>query len=99
MLDTQYDSQFIRFEIVENSKKKTLTELVCERENIPRPCLYAIQKVVQGSHHQCHIQHGRSAAMQHTSNVYLEIIFSVVKNVSVWKSYNIMKVFLVNQWL
>ena len=53
----------------------------------PRP--FAIRKVAQASHHQGDIRYGSdSAGKQCTTNAYFAIIFSSIKRVSLWKSFD-----------
>ena len=62
------------------------TKLTCEgAESNPGPRTYIIKKTIQASHHQGHVRYGRSGGMQCTSNAYLAIIFSTIKNINTWK--------------
>ena len=61
---------------------------------------YAIKKAVQASHHQGHFKYGESAGMQCTSNAYISIVFSIIKNINLWKSldldYILKEVYILN---
>ena len=50
---------------------------------------YAIKKVVQASHHQGNSEFGESAGMQCTSNAYFAIIFSAMKSIDIWKTFDL----------
>ena len=64
------------------------SEGVVESNSGPRP--FAIRKVVQASHRQGDIRYGSdSAGKQCTANAYFAIIFSSVKRVSIWKSFDL----------
>ena len=66
------------------------TKLTCEGvESNPRPRNYTIKKTIQASHHQGHVRYGRSAGMQYASNAYLAIIFSTIKNINMWKPFDL----------
>ena len=66
------------------------TKLICEGiESNPGARNYTIKKAIQGSHHQGHVRYGRSAVMQCTSNAYLAIIFSTIKNIHTWKPFDL----------
>ena len=39
--------------------------------------------------HQGNCKYGESAVMQCTSNAYISIVFSVVKNINLWKSLDL----------
>ena len=59
-------------------------------ENNPGPGPVAIRKVVQASHHQDDIIYGSSSAgKQCTANAYFAIIFSSIKRVGLWKSFDL----------
>ena len=45
-------------------------------------------QAVQASH-QGNCKYGESAVMQCTSNAYISIVFSVVKNINLWKSLDL----------
>ena len=45
-------------------------------------------QAVQASH-QGNCKYGESARMQCTSNAYMSIVFSVVKNINLWKSLDL----------
>ena len=63
------------------------------------PWVCNIKKVVQASCHQGHLPHGDSAGMQCTSNAYLAPIFSVIKNISLWKTYDLDYILDQGDWL
>ena len=66
------------------------TKLTCEGvESNPGPRNYTIKKTIQASHHQGHVRYGRSAGMQCASNAYLAIIFSTIKNINIWKPFDL----------
>ena len=66
------------------------TKLTCKGiESNPRLRNYAIKKTIQASHYQCHVSYWRSAGMQCTSYVYLVIIFSIIKHINIWKSFDL----------
>ena len=66
------------------------TKLTCEGvESNPGPRNYTIKKTIQASHHQGHVRYGRSAGMQCASNAYLAIIFSTIKNINMWKPFDL----------
>ena len=44
---------------------------------------------MQKSHYQGHGRYGRSAGMQRKSNAYLAIIFSIIKNINIWKRFDL----------
>ena len=48
-----------------------------------------IKKAVLGSHHQGILKYGEAAGIQCTSNAFIAVCFSAVKNASVWKSWDI----------
>ena len=48
-----------------------------------------IKKAVLGSHYQGILKCGEAAGIQCTSNAFIAVCFSAVKNVSVWKSWDI----------
>ena len=50
---------------------------------------YAIKKVVQASHHQGNSKFGESAGMQCTSNADFAIIFSAIKSIDIWKTFDL----------
>ena len=50
---------------------------------------YAIKKVEQASHHQGNSEFGESAGMQCTSNAYFAIIFSPMKSIDIWKTFDL----------
>ena len=71
-------------------KSVRATKLTCEGvESNPGPRNYTIKKAIQGSHHQGHVRYRRSAGMQCTSNAYLAIIFSIIKNIHTWKPFDL----------
>ena len=55
----------------------------------PGPDTYKIQKSVSGSFHQAHTKFGNSAGIQCSCNALYAIFFSIIKNVSVWKSWDL----------
>ena len=66
------------------------TKLTCEGvESNSGPRNYIIKKTIQASHHQGHVRYGRSAGMQCASNAYLAIIFSTIKNINMWKPFDL----------
>ena len=66
------------------------TKLTCEGiESNPAPRNSTIKKAIQRSHHQGHVRYGRSAGMHCTSNAYLAIIFSTIKNIHTWKPFDL----------
>ena len=66
------------------------TKLTCEGiESNPAARNYTIKKAIQRSHHQGHVRYGRSAGMQCTSNAYLTIIFSTIKNIHTRKPFDL----------
>ena len=53
------------------------------------PVTGKIQKVVLGTFHQGHTKFGDTAGMQCSCNALYAICFSIVKKVSIWKSYDL----------
>ena len=45
--------------------------------------------MVQASHHQGNSKYGESAGMQCTSNAYFVIIFSAIKSIDIWKTFDL----------
>ena len=50
---------------------------------------YAIQKTVHGTHHQGSLKYGEYAGRQCTANAYFAIIYSAIKNIGIWKHFDI----------
>ena len=48
-----------------------------------------LKKTIQASYHQSNVRYGRSAGIQCTSNAYLAIIFSTVRNINTWKPFDL----------
>ena len=48
-----------------------------------------IKKAVLGSYHQGNIKYGETAGIQCTRNAFIAVCFSAVKNVSIWKSWDL----------
>ena len=66
------------------------TKLTCEGvESNSGSRNYTIKKTIQASHHQGHARYVRSAGMQCTSDAYLAIIFSTIKNINMWKPFDL----------
>ena len=57
--------------------------------NYLAPPIFKIKKAVLGSFHQGNEMFGETAGIQCTSNAFLAISFSAIKNVSVWKSFDL----------
>ena len=71
-----------------NPKKSSTTGksiTICSN-NIKFVC---IKKVVLGSYHQGNLKYGETAGIQCTSNAFIAVCFSAVKNVSIWKSWDL----------
>ena len=49
---------------------------------------FAIKKSIQASHHQGHLKYRESVGMQCTSNAYFSVAYSVIKKLSIWKSWD-----------
>ena len=64
-----------------------LTQEGIESNIGPRNC--AIKKAVQASRHQVHFKYEESTGMQCTSNAYISVVFSVIKNINLWKSLDL----------
>ena len=47
-----------------------------------------MKKAVLGTFHQGNSKYGTTAGIQCTSNAFIAICFSVVKRVSIWKSFD-----------
>ena len=45
--------------------------------------------MVQASHHQGNSKYGESTGMQCTSNAYFVIIFSAIKSIDIWKTFDL----------
>ena len=59
-------------------------------ESNPGPRNFAIKKSVQASHHQGDSRYQiESAGKQCTANAYLAIVLSAIKNVNIWKSFDL----------
>ena len=59
-------------------------------ESNPGPWPFAIRKAVQASHHQSDIRYGSDSAVnQCTANAHFAIIFSSIKRVNLWKSFDL----------
>ena len=50
---------------------------------------YAIQKTIHGTHHQGSLKYGEYAGRQCTANAYFAIIYSTIKNIGIWKPFDI----------
>ena len=50
---------------------------------------YAIQKTIHGTHHQGSLKYGEYAERQCTANAYFAIIYSAIKNIGIWKPFDI----------
>ena len=50
---------------------------------------YNIQKSVLGSFHQAHTKFGNSAGIQCSCNALYALCFSIIKRVSLWKSFDL----------
>ena len=48
-----------------------------------------MKKAVLGTFHQDNLKYGTTAGIQCTSNAFVAICFSVVKRVSIWKSFDL----------
>ena len=69
-----------------------LRNLTCEGgvESNPCPRPFAIRKAVQATHHQDDIRYGSdSTGKQCTFNAYFAIIFSSIKRLRLWKSFDL----------
>ena len=55
----------------------------------PGPVPYKIQKSVLGSFNQGHPKFGATAGIQCACNALYTICFSTIKNVSIWKTFDI----------
>ena len=55
----------------------------------PGPSSYTIQKSVLGSFHQAHVKFGDTAGIQCSCNAMYAMCFSLIKKVSVWKSWDL----------
>ena len=49
----------------------------------------SIKNAVLGSHHQGNLKYGETAGIQCTSNAFISVCFSAVKNVSILKSWDL----------
>ena len=50
--------------------------------------IYAIQKVLQATHHQKNPKYQEYIGQQCTANAYITIIHSAIKNIGIWKSFD-----------
>ena len=48
---------------------------------------FAIKKLIPASHHHGHLKFIESAGMHCTSNAYFSIAYSLIKKLSIWKSW------------
>ena len=70
--------------------KVSLLLLGCDIESNPGlPVTGKIQKVVLGTFHQGHVKFSDTAGIQCSCNALYAICFSIVKKVSIWKSYDL----------
>ena len=58
-------------------------------ESNPGPVTYKIQKAVLGTFHQGHSKFGSTSGIQCCCNALYAICFSLVKKVSIWKSWDL----------
>ena len=75
--------------ILVNLKKSSTTGKsinICSKNIRKSVC---IKKAVLGSHHQGILKYREAAGIQCTSNAFIAVCFSAVKNVSVWMSWDI----------
>ena len=49
---------------------------------------YTIQKVAQATHHQRNPKYVEYAGKQCTANAYFAVIYSAIKNIGIWKSFD-----------
>ena len=76
----------IQVESISVNPKKTLTigkSINTCLNNIRKSV--CINKAVSGSYHQRNLKNGKTAGIQCTSNGFIAVCFSTVKNVSIWK--------------
>ena len=76
----------IQVESISVNPKKTLTigkSINTCLNNIRKSV--CINKAVSGSYHQGNLKNGKTAGIQCTSNGFIAVCFSTVKNVSIWK--------------
>ena len=66
--------------------KLSLLQIHGDAESNPGP-MYKIQKTVSASFHQAHMKFGNSAGTQCSCNALFAICFSIIKKVSIWKSW------------
>ena len=66
--------------------KLSLLQIHGDVESNPGPT-YKIQKTVSASFHQAHMKFGNSAGTQCSCNALFAICFSIIKKVSIWKSW------------
>ena len=80
----------IKVESISVNLKKSSTIVksinICSKNIRKSVC---IKKAVLGSHHQGILKYREAAGIQCTSNAFIAVCFSAVKNVSVWKSWDI----------
>ena len=48
-----------------------------------------IKKAVLGFNHHVNLKYSKTACIQCTSNAFIAVCFSAVKNVSIWKSWDL----------
>ena len=58
-------------------------------ESNPGPVTYKIQKSVSGTFHQGHSKFGNTSGIQCCCNALFAICFSLIKKVSIWKSWDL----------
>ena len=58
-------------------------------ESNPGPVTYKIQKAVLGTFHQGHAKFGSTSGIQCSCNAVYAICFSLMKKVSIWKSWDL----------
>ena len=68
--------------------KLLLLQIHGDVESNPGPT-YKIQKTVSATFHQAHMKFGNSAGTQCSCNALFAICFSIIKKVSIWKSWDL----------